>query len=56
MFLSPRPLCRHQQEQQKIAEATEKARRHWQEQKIHLQREAARKLKETVAQVSRTLS
>jgi hypothetical protein len=44
------------EEQQRIAEATEKARRHWQEQKIHLQREAARKLKETVAQVSLTLS
>ncbi|CAI8032908.1 Protein CBFA2T2 [Geodia barretti] len=44
-------LERREQEQQKIAEATEKARRHWQEQKIHLQREAARKLKETVAQV-----
>ena len=51
LLLTHRSPLPPQQEQQRLAEATEKARRHWQEEKLHIQRETARKLKETVAQV-----
>ena len=47
----PHQLEQEHTVQQRMAEATEKARRLWLEEKQHIQREAGRKLKEAVGQV-----